>query len=243
MTFDLSAAQTALQNRARAFADAQVAPSAAAIDERGVLPVALVTSLAAEKLVDGVQVDRAIAIEEVAVASSAAGAVLALGPAAAGPSAVPGLRGVRHEGTALTAMQRVGLAAVAVGIGRAALEEAVHVMKAAGERPTGGVAERPHWVLADAATETDAARLFLRRAAQRLDQGRPSPDADAAAAQVYASGAAERTVAAALRVIGPEAYRQGTRLERLSRDARSLALAFGTEEELRAIVALATLPE
>lgn len=241
MNFDLSAEQTAIRDRARAFATAHVVPAASATDEQGTLAAALVAALSGQKLADGDYAGRVVAIEEIAAASPAVGAVLALGPESAGASALPGLRGVRPAGGTLTAAQRVGLAAVAVGVGRAALDEALSVLKAAGERPTGGADERPHWVLADAATETDAARLFVSRAAQMLDGGKPA-EADAAAAQVYATGAAERSVAAALRVVGPAAYQQGTRLERLSRDARALGLAFGTEEEQRAVVANLTLP-
>ncbi|MEW6323247.1 MAG: acyl-CoA dehydrogenase family protein, partial [Acidobacteriota bacterium] len=132
---------------------------------------------------------------------------------------------------------RLAVAAVAVGLGRAALEEALTVLRASGDRPGGGVEERPHWVLADAATELDAARLLVHQAAaEAVDEAR------AALAQVFAAGAAMRAVDAAVRVIGAAAYRAGSTLERLARDARATQLLLGTEDQGRAIAAAGLLP-
>ncbi|MGE3275559.1 MAG: acyl-CoA dehydrogenase family protein [Vicinamibacterales bacterium] len=236
MTFDLTPEQIAVRDRARAFAANQVAPAAADIDASRAIPLALMQ--AAADLAPETAGEAVVAIEEVAAASAALGVVMTLGATAAGSGDWPGLHGLRAGTATLDARARAGLGAVAVGIGRAALEEAVSVLRAAGDRPTGAASERPHWVLADAATEIDAARLLVARAAQVGSED----GAEAAAAQVFANGAAQRAVDAAIRVVGPSGYRQGSLLERLSRDARALALVFGTEEAQRAIAADATLP-
>jgi alkylation response protein AidB-like acyl-CoA dehydrogenase len=55
----------------------------------------------------------------------------------------------------------------------------------------------------------------------------------AAAALVFAGGAAARAVEAALRIVGAEAYRPGSVLERCSRDVRAAALMCGGEDAVR----------
>ena len=62
-------------------------------------------------------------------------------------------------------------------------------------------------------------------------------------ARLMASGAAQRTVDAALRVAGPAGYQAGTLLERLARDVRAVALLLGTEEQQRAQAAEGLLPQ
>jgi alkylation response protein AidB-like acyl-CoA dehydrogenase len=80
----------------------------------------------------------------------------------------------------------------------------------------------------------DAARLLVRSAAL-------GPGDGAAAAFVYASGAASRTVDAALRIIGPAGYEAGSVLERCSRDIRAALLILGTEDVARRTAADALL--
>ena len=107
-------------------------------------------------------------------ASVAARAVLGAG----GDGSLAGLRGVGPV-TTPTDRQQLGMAAVCLGIGRAALHEALTVTRSRGDRATGEPADAPHWALADAATEMDAARLLVRSAAL-------GPGLGAAAAFVYA---------------------------------------------------------
>ncbi|MGE0042727.1 MAG: acyl-CoA dehydrogenase family protein [Vicinamibacterales bacterium] len=240
MNFDLTSDQSAVRDRARAFATGTLGPVAAEIDSTGAVPAALLQDAAGVLPAD--HGGRVVAIEEAAAVSASVAALMALGQPADDAGTWPGLRGVGDQAGALTPAGRAGLAAVAVGIGRAALDEALAVLKAAGDRPTGAADERPHWALADAATEVEASRLMVARAAQAVDAGGDAAAA-AAAAQVYANGCAQRAVEAALRVVGPQGYHRGSLLERLSRDARALALVFGTEEEQRGVVADATLPK
>ena len=118
------------------------------------------------------------------------------------------------------------MAAVCLGIGRAALHEALTVSRSRGDRATGDPADVPHWALADAATDMDAARLLVRSAAL-------GPGLGGAAAFVYAAGAASRAVDAALRIIGAAGYQADSVLERCSRDIRAALLILGTEDVAR----------
>ncbi|MDH4066811.1 MAG: acyl-CoA/acyl-ACP dehydrogenase, partial [Acidobacteriota bacterium] len=164
-----------------------------------------------------------LALEELAVtsASAAAGAVLG-GVDGAG---LTGLRGVALVDDP-TDQQQLGLASVCVGIGRAALSEALGLLRRRGDRPSGEPADAPHWVLADAATELEAARLLVRSAAQGGGPG-------AASALVFAGRAAFQAVEAAVRLVGVDACRPGSTLERCGRDVRAARLVLGTEDRVR----------
>jgi alkylation response protein AidB-like acyl-CoA dehydrogenase len=258
MTFELSADEKALQARATALATEHILPRAASIDQDGAVPQSVRTAIEQAGIViqQSSAADLALVIEEWATASGAVATVAGL--AAVSPKGddvwgsgadvtLPGLRGVGAIDALIAALTpagvtraRVVLAAVAVGIGRAALDEALTVMRAAGDRAGGNADERPHWVLADAATEVEAARLLTHQAAQAIDAG--DGKAEASLAKVFAADVAERAVEAALRVLGPDGYRRGTVTERLTRDARAIQLLGGTSEEQRAIVADLTLP-
>lgn len=258
MTFELSPDQQALQASAHTFAAEHIVPAAGAIDRDGVIPQALLASIEQRGLVTA-QTPASlaiVAIEEWATASAAvsAAAGLAYGVESAASAAsaeadaqLPGLRGLGAIDALLQSLAPAGvtrarlvLAAVAVGIGRAALDEALSAMRASGDRPSGDAGERPHWVLADAATEVEAARLLTQKAAQALDRG--DGHAEASLAKAFAADVAQRAVEAALRILGPAGYRRGTVSERLTRDAQAMALLGGTSEEQRGIVADATLP-
>jgi alkylation response protein AidB-like acyl-CoA dehydrogenase len=132
------------------------------------------------------------------------------------------------------------VAAVAVGIARAAIDAAVAHLRASGNRPEGTPEEPPHWILADAATEVEAARLLMLKAA--ASAGEAEASVDARMSVVHAIEAADRAVAAALRIIGPAAYCEGALLERLTRDARSIGLVLGTSDQERMGLAEEILP-
>ena len=76
-------------------------------------------------------------------------------------------------------------------------------------------------MIADGATEVEAARLLTYSAAQSLDRGQRSEDLIARALD-YAANAAQQAVDAAIRIEGSSGYLKGGLLERLSRDARTL---------------------
>ncbi|MEZ5284382.1 MAG: acyl-CoA dehydrogenase family protein, partial [Vicinamibacterales bacterium] len=201
-----------------------VAGDAAAIDDAARIPDD--TLAAAMRLVawDRDPSATVLALEELAAASGAVAAAAVLG-AAPGEPALSGLRGVAQV-SAPSGEQELGLAAVSLGLGRAALDEALGVVRARGDRASGEPADPPHWVLADAATELAAARLLVHATVQ--DRGLGS-----AAALVFAAQAAVRAVDAAVRVIGPDALRPGSALERCSRDVRAAGVVLGTEDQAR----------
>jgi len=250
MTFEFSSEQQALQARARAAAQERIAPLADAIDTDAAIPATL--GLDDVLGTAGTDVNRVIVIEELAAVSAAAGAAAGLRHAgvtldAAAEADLPGLRGLGGVDAALAAASpavassaHVVLAAVAVGIGRAAVDQALAAMRASGDRASGNADARPAWALSDAATEVEGARLLTMKAAQAVAKGNGA--SDARLAKLFAADVAGRAVDTALRILGPEGYRRGTLTERLTRDARTIALIGGTAESERASVAAATLP-
>ena len=226
MTFDLTPEQESRLQSVRDLITRAVAPHADAVDASAAFPI---ESLDALDVWNAGPIDAVVALEEMAAASGAAAARAALGAASGGGSPLAGLRGVAPV-DAPTDRQRLGMAAVAVGIGRAAVEETVDALRAHGDRPSGDPQDPPHWMLADAATEIDAARLLVRAAAGDDLSGAP-------AALVFAGGAAVRAVDVAVRVLGADAFRPGARLERMGRDARAVLMMTGTEDAARVVAA------
>ena len=115
---------------------------------------------------------------------------------------------------------RLLAAAVALGVGRAAIQHTLDMMKKAGVKP-GPDETAPHWAFADGATEVAAARVLTYSAAQMLDRGENADDA-ITRAQAFAANAAQLAVDAAIRVVGAAGLTRGGLLDRLSRDARTL---------------------
>jgi butyryl-CoA dehydrogenase len=138
---------------------------------------------------------------------------------------------------------RVAIAAQALGVGQAALDEALAHAKA---RQTFG---RPiakyqavQWFLADMATELDAARMLTLKAAAMMDT-RASFGAEAAMAKLAASEAAHRAADKAMQVLASAGYQRGSTVERLFRDIRASQIYQGTSEVQRMIIAAAVLGE
>lgn len=213
MTFDLTPEQHALVNRVRAaVAAGPTLESLKALLQRDAVPATLV-------------------VEEVSVADAGLGAQLgfsALAGGTAGPvMALPGLLGSEDAlaavGEAHPIRARLVAAAVALGVARAAIAHAVAAMKTAGVKP-GPDEERPHWVIADSATEVEAARMVTYRAAQAVDHNEGNAAILVARAKAFAANAAEHAADAAIRMEGPGGYVRGGVLERLTRDARTLAV-------------------
>jgi alkylation response protein AidB-like acyl-CoA dehydrogenase len=228
MTFDLSPELVAAQARARQVAATVVLPAAADIDATGEVPPAVRAALDPLGLHAADPLASVVMIEEIATASPSAAASAGLG-VPGDPGGLAGLRGVPRVGAA-GEREYLAMAAVCLGIGRAALAEAIRVARARGDRPGGEPAAPPHWALADAATDVDGARLLLHASAR-------GGGLSAAAVMVHAAGAAARALDAALRIVGAEGYRVGSVLERCARDVRSAPLVVGTEDEARRIAA------
>jgi butyryl-CoA dehydrogenase len=136
---------------------------------------------------------------------------------------------------------RIGIAAQAVGIARAALEASVAYAK---ERRTFGVAIGQHqmiqWMLADMATAVDAARLLTWRAAVLKDRGKPYGPA-ASMAKLFASEAAMRIATDAVQIHGGYGYVKDYPVERYFRDAKITQIYEGTSQIQRLVVARALL--
>ena len=131
---------------------------------------------------------------------------------------------------------RVLIAAAGLGIGRRALDEALIAARASGAGEAGE--QTVQGLLADAATELDAALLLMWKAASssRLTL------ADASMAKLAATGAAQRAIERATQVVGVDTFRHGHVIERLAQDVRALELFAGRTEALRAAVAEDILP-
>ncbi|HZI82143.1 MAG TPA: acyl-CoA dehydrogenase family protein [Vicinamibacterales bacterium] len=132
---------------------------------------------------------------------------------------------------------RVLLAAAGIGMGRRAAREALRAAMAYGRTGAGGE-QTAQGLLADAATELDAAMLLVHQAALRM----PMSLAQASMAKLAASEAAQRAVARATQIVGAESFREGHILEQLTQDVRALELFAGRTEALREAVADEVLP-
>ncbi len=132
---------------------------------------------------------------------------------------------------------RIGVAAQAVGIARAALEDAT---KYALERKTFGQAIAYHqaiqFKLADMVTDIDAARLLVWRAAARKDEGARCTT-EAAMAKVFASEVANRAAKEAVQIFGGYGYLTDFPVERHFRDAKITEIYEGTSEIQRLVIA------
>jgi len=132
---------------------------------------------------------------------------------------------------------RIGIAALAVGLAQAAFEEAVRYAK---ERQTFGVPLAEHqaiqWMLADAATGIQTARLMVYYAAWLKSQGRPF-NAEASMAKLFATEMAERVCRDAIQVFGGYGYSREFPVERIYRDARLMTIGEGTSEVQRLVIA------
>ena len=131
---------------------------------------------------------------------------------------------------------RILLAAAGLGMGRRALNEALHAAHALRGRGAGGE-QTVQGLLADAATELDAAMLLIWKAASAATLSL----AHASMAKLAATDAALRAVARATQVIGVDSFRRGHIVESLAQDVRALELFAGRTEALREAVAAETL--
>jgi butyryl-CoA dehydrogenase len=132
---------------------------------------------------------------------------------------------------------RIGIAAQALGIARASLEDAVAY---AAERKTFGKPIAQHqaiqFKLADMATELDAARLLTWRAATLKDQG-VRHTTESSMAKVFASEVANRAAKEAVQIFGGNGYVEDFPVERHFRDAKITEIYEGTSEVQRLVIA------
>jgi alkylation response protein AidB-like acyl-CoA dehydrogenase len=142
-------------------------------------------------------------------------------------------------GLAMWALQggRVAIAAQALGIGQAALDEAIAHARTREQfgRPIAQF-EAIQWMIADAATELDAARMLMWKAASVKARGEPGA-VESSMAKLAASEAAHHAADKAMQVLASAGYRRGSVVERLFRDVRATEIYQGTSEAQRMIIA------
>lgn len=132
---------------------------------------------------------------------------------------------------------RIGVASVAYGIARAAMDEAERYVKQRRQfdRPLADM-QGIQWMIADRETELEAARLLILQAAWLKETGRPFAR-EASMAKLYATEAAQRATYTALQLHGGSGYIRDLPLERYARDARVTTIYEGTSEIQRLIIA------
>jgi butyryl-CoA dehydrogenase len=136
---------------------------------------------------------------------------------------------------------RIGIAAQAVGIARAAMEDALAYAK---ERKQFGQAisefQAIQWMLADMATEIDAARLLTWQAAWMKDR-KMRHSRESSMAKLYASEAAMRAAVKGIQIHGGYGYVKEYPAERHFRDAKITEIYEGTSEIQRLVISSALL--
>jgi alkylation response protein AidB-like acyl-CoA dehydrogenase len=151
------------------------------------------------------------------------------------------LLGERHRGFQDTKKVleggRVAMAAMAVGLAQGALDQAVRYARErqAFGQPIGQF-QGIRAILADLATEVEAARLLTLRAAYGKDRGRPVMR-EASMAKVFASEVAVRCATKAVQVHGGYGYTREFPVERFYRDAKLCEIGEGTSEVQRMVIA------
>ena len=132
---------------------------------------------------------------------------------------------------------RIGIGSLGLGVGLAAMDFATRYASERvqfGQKITGFQAIQ--WMIADAYTELEAARLLLMQAAFRKDAGK-SFAKEASMAKMFATEAANRACYSAVQMLGGYGYTRDFPVERYARDARITSIYEGTNEIQRVIIA------
>ncbi len=134
--------------------------------------------------------------------------------------------------------QRLGAAAVALGIAQGAYELAVAYAKERKQfgRPIGEF-QGLQWMLADASIALAASRALIHQAARGAAAGEFPDIAETARAKVFAADTAFRVTSDALQIFGAAGYSRDRPLERMLRDARMFTISGGTAQVLRTQIA------
>ncbi len=132
---------------------------------------------------------------------------------------------------------RIGIAAQALGIAQAALDESISYSKERVQfgKPIASL-QAIQWMVANMATEVEASRFLTYNAAWRYDQGLPYSK-EAAMAKLFASETAARQTNRAVQIHGGIGFIKGHKVERLYRDAKITEIYEGTSEVMRMVIA------
>lgn len=141
-------------------------------------------------------------------------------------------------------MSRPGVAAQALGIAQGALELAT---KYARERQQFGKSissfQGIQWMLADMATEIEAARALVYAVARMVDAGIKDVGKESAMAKLFASDVAMKVTTDALQIFGGYGYMKDYPIEKYMRDAKITQIYEGTNQIQRNIIALQLIKE
>ncbi|HPW23734.1 MAG TPA: acyl-CoA dehydrogenase family protein [Smithellaceae bacterium] len=136
---------------------------------------------------------------------------------------------------------RIGIASQAVGIARACLDEAIAYTKQRRQfGKTINSFQAIQFMIADAATQIEAASWLTLAAADRKDRGMQFTK-EASMAKLFASEVANKVAYMALQVHGGYGYTKDFKVERLFRDARATTIYEGTSEIQRIVIARETI--
>ena len=132
---------------------------------------------------------------------------------------------------------RIGIGSLALGVGLAAMDYARDYAREREQfgQPIAGF-QAIQWMLADAYTELEAARLLLMQAAAIKEEGEAFAS-QASMAKLYATEAANRACYSAQQILGGHGYNREYPVERLARDVRITSIYEGTSEIQRMIIA------
>jgi len=141
-------------------------------------------------------------------------------------------------------MSRPGVAAQALGIAQGALELAVKYAK---QRHQFGKSissfQGIQWMLADMATEVEAARALVYSCARAIDAGSRDVSKESAMAKMYASDVAMKVTVDALQIFGGYGYMKDYPIEKYVRDAKITQIYEGTNQVQRNIIGLQLIRE
>jgi alkylation response protein AidB-like acyl-CoA dehydrogenase len=131
---------------------------------------------------------------------------------------------------------RITIASSALGVATSALEVAVQHARVREQfgKPIGEF-QGVSFMLADMATELDAARLLVKRAAYLKDEGKPFSQ-EAAMAKLFATDMAMKVTTDAVQVLGGSGYTQEFPVERFMREAKVLQIVEGTNQIQRLVI-------
>ena len=133
---------------------------------------------------------------------------------------------------------RINIAACSLGAARACLERSLgHVRERRQFGQTLASFQSVQFTLADMATELDAARLMVHRAALKLDAAAPDATMAAAMAKRFATDVGFSVVDRALQLLGGYGYLEDYAIERYFRDTRVHRILEGTNEIMRLVIA------
>ena len=138
---------------------------------------------------------------------------------------------------------RIGIAAQAVGIGRASLEDATAYSKTREQfgKPISSF-QGVQWMLSEMAMRVDASRLLIHRAAWLRDNARPCSK-EAAMAKLFASETANKCAKDAVQIFGGNGYSKEYDVERYFRDAKITEIYEGTSQVQKIVIARSLLAD